>query len=285
VTDYGFITHSYLWLMVGYANLSVGRQHAIGLSFVLFLIALMIGAVWFRKRIKMRLPVAEAVFLLMLSALPVLAYLLAMFVTHFVESRYVLPAMIGISAVTGILLAPLLQNRAIGSIVLALLFAATAVTGALHIRSDRESSQLLLASLAIHPDVQRSMDKYPGQPIYVINHFIFEFVNYYSPSQDMRSRIALAYREPKDYQASGVAADVNEQIANMQADGVPRVDAYESIAKPGTEHLFLLYHDPWDWTDQRLAASHAHLKQLGHFFGGDLVSICFPLGGARGNCG
>jgi hypothetical protein len=276
-TDYGFITHSYLWLLVGYAQLSVRQQHEIGFGFGLFLIALMVISVRLRKQIDLRLPLAEAIFLLTLSALPFLAYVLAIFVTHFVESRYVLPAMIGMSAVTSILLAPLLRNRTIASLVLAALFIPTAAMGVQHIRSDKQNSQNMLSYVAINPKVQSSLDNYPGQPIYCDNHFMFEFIKYYSPSEDMRSRIGLTYWEPTDYEASGVLADVNEQMANMHADGVRHVDSYELLSKPGTEHLFLLYPGPWDLTDQKLAASHAHLKQLGQFFGGDLVSVYFPI--------
>jgi hypothetical protein len=51
---------------------------------------------------------------------------------------------------------------------------------------------------------------------------------------------------------------------------------YELVSKPGTEHLLLLYHNPWDWTDQALSASHAQITYLGQVYGGDLVSIRFP---------
>ena len=110
----------------------------------------------------------------------------------------------------------------------------------------------------------------------MINHFVYELVHYYSPSADMRSRITLVYLDPKDYAQDGVGADVNEQMANMEADGVPQVVSYESLAKPGTEHLFLLYHNSWNWTDQRLGAAHAEIKPFGQFCGADLVSVRFP---------
>jgi hypothetical protein len=276
VADFHFVTHVYFWLMIGYADLSEGRQHMIGLCSGLILIALAVAFVWSRRWIGLRLPEAEAVFLLVLSAFPVLAYLLALTVTHFVEARYILPTMIGLCALAGVLLLPVFQHRMVGGAVLVVLFAAIAINGVVHIRAGREIARERMASLTISPETQHGMEMHPGQPIYVSNHFVFEFVQYYSPSADMRSRITLAYLDPKDYTTTGVGADVNEQMANMQADGVPRVASYESVDKPGTERLFLLYHASWDWTDQRLAASHAQIKPLGRFFGGDLVLVHFP---------
>jgi hypothetical protein len=276
VADVHFVTHSYLWLVIGYARFSVRQQHVIGLCCVVSLIALLAGFARARGRFGLRLPVADAVLLVLLAAIPIFAFLLAIFVTHFVEARYTLPAMIGLCAVTGILLMPLSQNRILGAMVLVLLFVAIAANGVEHVRLDRESAHAYMASLAMTPEAQRTLALYPRQPVYVINHFVYEFVHYYSPSADMRSRISLVYIDPKDYAREGVGADVNEQMANMEADGVPHVVSYESLARPGTAHLFLLYHNPWDWTDRKLPETHAEIKPLGHFCGGDLVSVRFP---------
>lgn len=271
-----FVTHSYLWLLIGYEQLSVARQHVIGLCCAALFGALIAGFARARRNIVLHLPRAEAVLLALVAAIPILAFLLAVVVTHFVEARYTLPGMIGLCAGAAIMCMPLSQNRILRGIILGLLFVGIAVTGVEHVRSDQKSAQAYMALLKIAPETQRALEMYPGHQIYGLNHFVFEFVHYYSTSADMRSRLTLTYLDPKDARWEGVGADVDEQMANMEADGVPLVASYEEVAKPGTEHLFLLDHAPWDWTDRRLAAAHAEIKPLGHFFGGDLVLVRFP---------
>jgi hypothetical protein len=271
--NYHFITHSYLWMMVGYMSLSVPMQHLIGSSVLLLLFALVAGFIRFHSRVNLRLRHAEVVFLFALLAFPVLGYLLANFVTHFVEARYMQPAIIGISALLAILIAPLVENKTIGRIVLALLFFAIAGTGVLRIRAEREHSREMMASLVLDPATQNNLKMFPEEPIYVSNHSIFEFIHYYSPSADIRSRITLVYENDNGL---GLGADISRQIANMRIDGVPHVVPYESMSQHGTEDLFLLYHNPWDWDDPTLAQAHAQITHLGKDFWGDLVSVRFP---------
>jgi hypothetical protein len=273
---YHFITHSYLWLIIGYENLRVSMQHVIGFGIVLILLSLVVAFVRLHSRVMLRLPRAEAAFVLILSAFPVLAYLLAVFVTHFAEARYVQPAMIGITALFAILMAPLLQNKTVGRIVLVSLFVAIAGTGVLHIRSEKEQSQRMMASLVLSPMARHNLERFPDQPIYVVNHSVFEFVHYYSPNADIRSRIALLFPIENEFKYSGVGADTSQQVVNMRDDGVPNVEPYELVAVHGTESLFVLHHYSWEWTDRALAESHAKITYLGPAYGGDLVSVRFP---------
>ena len=271
--NYHFITHSYLWLMFGYDAVSVHMQRLIGFGITLLLISLIAGFVGLRSRVALRLPHAEAAFVLILSAYPILVYLLARFVTHFAESRYTQPAMIGITAILAVLMASLLERKTTGRIVLVSLFAAIAISGFFRIRSEKELGLSTMASLALDPVTQRSLEATRDQPIYVANATVFSIVGYYSPSPDLRSRIRVVYSEDPDY-FSGVTADVSWQLANGRAAGIRDFVPYELVSKPGTEDLLLLYHN--DWIDQALPASHAQITYLGQVFGGDLVSVRFP---------
>jgi hypothetical protein len=278
--SYHFITHSYLWMILGYDGLSVPMQyivpmqHIIGLVFVVLMVVLILG--FWRKRpsLTILLPRAEAVFLVLLAALPVFGYLLSRFVTKIMESRFVLPAIIGIAALLAILIAPLLHKKTIGRIVLVLLFVAIAVTGVLHIRSEIEQAQATMASLVLTPETQRNLAMFPGHPIYVADGAVFLMLNYYSPSSDIRSRITLIYSQDEEmlYLHSDHLSITSE---NMRAYSVLNIVPYESVSRSGTDQLFLLYRN-WDWTDQALSASHAQITYLGQVYGGDLVSIRFP---------
>lgn len=276
IADIHFITHSYMWLVVGYTQLSVPEMHVLGLCFASLLLAVTIGFISARRRIALRLTLAEAVLLLVLAAMPISAFVLAVVVTHFVEARYILPAMIGICSVIAILLTPLSLNRIAGGTVMALLAVALLVAGTERVRSDRATAQERRAWLEIEPETQRALDMYPGLPISVVSPSIWNFADYYSPSADIRSRLTLMYLDPKDARREGVGADVNQQMANMEADGVPLVSSYEEQAIPGSEHLFLLYQHLSDPTESRLRMEHAEVKPLGPLLGGELVWARFP---------
>lgn len=271
-----FVAHSYTWLLLGDDTLSVEQQHAVGFGFIVLVLVLVAIFVKTHNEIKLWLPRPETVLLGCLAALPVFALLLAITVTHFVEPRYISPTMIGVAAVMAILLSPLSRHRILGTTITVALFVLIVVVGAERVNMDRQSAREYLSSMEISPEVQRAMDATPGQPIYVINHFVYEFLHYYSPSAQIRSRLTLVYLEPDDFGRDGVGADVNHQMANMEADGVSLVTSYEALDKPGTERLFLLYHAPWDWTDRMLPAAHAEMQPLGEFFKGDLEKVRFP---------
>jgi hypothetical protein len=155
------------------------------------------------------------------------------------------------------------------------LFAAIAISGFFRIRSEKELGLSTMASLALDTVTQHSLEATRDQPIYVANPTVFFIVGYYSPSPDLRSRIRVVYSEdPKNY--SEAWGDEYRQLVNGRAAGIRDFVPYELVSKPGTEHLLLLYHNPWDWTDQALSASHAQITYLGQVSGGDLVSVRFP---------
>jgi hypothetical protein len=277
--NYHFITHSYLWMMMGNPDLGVPVQYIIPMQHILGFVAavLLVVLIWgfFRKRpsLTILLPRAEAVFLALLAALPVFGYLLSHFVTKLIETRYVLPAIIGIAALLAVLIAPLLQNKTIGRIVLVSLFVAIAVTGVVHIRTEIEQAQGTMASLVLTPEMQRNLAMFPGQPVYVVNPTVYFIVGYYSPNPDIRSRITLIYSQDEEmlYEHTD---NISITSANMRSYGVRNIVPYESVSRSGTDHLFLLYHNYW--IDPALPASHAQITYLGQVFGGDLVSVRFP---------
>ncbi len=56
--------------------------------------------------------------------------------------------------------------------------------------------------------------------------------------------------------------------------GVPVV-SYEELKKEPGEHVFVLCHSGWDWTDQAFAQDGAKVRPLGKAMGGDVVAVKF----------
>jgi hypothetical protein len=56
--------------------------------------------------------------------------------------------------------------------------------------------------------------------------------------------------------------------------GLPVV-SYEALrAQPG-EHVFVLLHSGWDWTDQAFAQDGVQVTPLGKAMSGDVVAVTF----------
>jgi hypothetical protein len=256
--------------MIGNLPLNVRMQHVVGLGIAGVLLALVGEFVRLRSKITLDFPHAEAAFVVILSAFPVLAYLLAKYVTHFAAPHYVQPAIIGIVGMLAIFTAPLLENKTITRIVFASLFVAIAMAGFFRIRHEMEQGRGTMLSLALNPETERNLESVPKQPIYVMNSTVFQLVGYYAPNADIRSRITLVY--PRDAES----LDIGMQAVYQRAAGIRNIVPFESVFNQGTEHLLLLYHNPWDYTDHALSESHAQIKYLGQFFGGDLVLVRFP---------
>lgn len=279
--SYHLIPHSYIWMMMGNAYLGLPvqdiltMQHILGFVAVVLLVILIGRFSRKRSSLMILLPRAEAVFLVLLAALPVFGYLLAHFVTKFIEGRYILPAVIGIAALFAVLIARLLENKTFGRIILGSLFAAIAVTGIENIRTEIEQAKETMSSLALTPETQRNLTMFAGHPVYVMNPGVFQVVGYYSPSPDLRSCITLIYSQGEEmlHQHSEF---ISITSANMRGFGFQNVVPYESASRHGTEQLFLLHHNSGEWTDDALEDSHAQITHLGQVYGEELVSARFP---------
>ncbi len=273
--SFHFVSHAFLWLLIGYVNLSIPTQHILGACFLIFLAGLTWSFFRLRPTVVLSLSTAEVVFVCTLAALPVFGFVLARLATGVIEARYTLPAIIGITVVLSILIAPLLEKKLSGRMIVGAMFVAIAATGAWHIRTERLTAQRLLASLRPDSTTEMRLEATRGRPIYVTNPGTFQFVTYYAPSADLRSRLTLAYSRQEEMQ-SHLGDHLSLTAANMRADGVPHVVPYEPLTGHGAERLFLFYPVPWDWTGQALSAAHAQIKPLGTLLGANLVSVRFP---------
>jgi hypothetical protein len=56
--------------------------------------------------------------------------------------------------------------------------------------------------------------------------------------------------------------------------GVPVV-AYEAVKAAPGEHVFLMRHTGWDWTDQAFAEDGATVRVVGKAMGGDIAVVKF----------
>lgn len=269
------ITQAYRALFVSYTDQALAVQRLEDALLVLFALALILLVV---RRIRrgdgISLPQAELVFLLALAALPLFGVLLAIFVTHSIEVRYVLSAIIPISIFVAIALEPLLRKPNAWYATLALLFLLLVASNVVRIRDEQHKSQQQLAALILPPLLKAQLLALPDSHLYIQDMGHFEVDSYYEPDPEVRSRMALLYSREEElkWDHHDTASLTAEHMRHFTGfDIVP----YAKLEQEPGDHLLVLYHSGWDWTDEALAAPESHVTHLGPALWGDAVSVRF----------
>ncbi|MDQ2925899.1 MAG: glycosyltransferase family 39 protein [Acidobacteriota bacterium] len=272
--DLRAITQSYRALFVDYTHASLHTQHIAAIAIVISTLIL-ISAFLYRNRDRtLQLPFPESVFIFVLAALPFFGFLLARFVTHSIEVRYVLGAIIGVTVLLAVVLAPALRRDATYRIALALLFAAIPVSGLLRIHAEIRTTKEIRTSLVLSPELKAAILASPTQLLYIQDMGHFEVASYYEPDPFIRSHIALLYSRDNEILYDGHDT-VSLTAMHMRAfTGFPIV-AYDDLKRQPGPHILVLFHSGWDWTDQALAVSHPQITPLAPVFGGNAVSVRF----------
>jgi hypothetical protein len=270
-----FISHSFIWIVLGDIGLGLRAQHIIAVLITVGMLALFVNLKRQRGLNAVSLPRAEMVFVLLLTSLPAFGFVLGRYVTKVVETRYVLPAIVGLTALLAILLAPLLKKNAVAYTLLPLLFVSIAAAGYARIHRAFIQGQRTMLSVVLSPEIKSEMNATDPMPIYTMNPGLYQVMGYYEPDRRVGSRMGLYYSQSKELQIVH-SNYLSMTVANMKANGSRNVSTYEAIKEAPGEHLLLLSHFPWDWTDQALAADHAEIHPIGPMFGEELVSVRFP---------
>ncbi len=269
------ITRAYRSVFVDYTQMSMPAQHLWMVVLVAFAAALAWGcARVMRGKLGPRIPVAEWVLLLVLAALPFCGYLLARFVTHSIEVRYVLGAAVAISAMVGVAIGPWLRRDGVFAAVMVALGVAIVGAGAARIHAEQRKSAERLASLLLPAEVKSALDANPDGRLYMQDMGAFEEDRTYEPDADVRARMTLVYSRAEEMRWNRHDTMALTAMHIARFTGLPVVSYEDLRARPG-EHLFVLYHTGWDWTDQAFAADGARVRPVGHAMAGDVAAVRF----------
>lgn len=267
------ISQAYRSLFVNYTTQSIAVQRLEDILLVVFALAVIFLCI--RALRTLALPTPELVFLLALAALPLFGVVLAVFVTHSIEVRYVLSAIISIAIFFAIALAPWVRSRLPIPLVISVLVLALVIAGFIRIHDEQTNSTERLALLAVPPELKAQILALPDSHVYIQDMGHFEVASYYEPDPEIRSRLALLYSHDNElrYDLHDTASLTAEHMQHFT--GFTIVSYAQLKATPG-EHVLVLYHSGWDWTDQALAADNAHALVLGPALDGDAVAVHFP---------
>ncbi len=269
------ITLAYRSLFVDYTQMSMIAQHL----WMVFLVAFAAALVWgcaraMRGGCEVRIPAAEWVLLLVLAALPFCGYVLARFVTHSIEVRYVLGAMVAISAMLAVAIGPWLRRDGVFAAVMVALGVAIVGAGAARIHEEQHKSAVRLASLVLPAEVKAALEGNPDGRLYIQDMGAFEEDRYYEPDADVRARMTLVYSRAEELRWNRHDTMALTAMHIARFTGLP-VAPYEALRSQPGEHLFVLYHTGWDWTDGAFAADGARVRPVGHAMAGDVAAVGF----------
>ena len=268
------LTRAYRSMFVDYTHMSVAAQHVWMAALVGFAAGLVWGCWRVRHSGEVRVAESEWVLLLVLAAMPFVAYVVARLVTHSIEVRFALGAMVAISAMVGLAMAPWLRRDAVFNTALVVLGLGIAGGGVVRIHAEQQKTAARMASLALPAEVKAALAASADGRLYVQDMGAFEEDRYYEPDVDVRARMTLVYSSTEELRWNRHHTMALTAMHMQQFTGLPVVSYEELSGQPG-EHVFVLYHSGWDWTDEAFAQDGAIVRPVGKAMGGDVAAVRF----------
>ena len=268
------ITRAYRWMFDDSARMYVSGQRGIMAVLVVMAAALVWGCARQMRGRELRIPAAEWGLLITLAALPFSGYFLAKFVTHAIEVRYVLGAVVGISVMVGVAVSPWLRRDWIFVAVMSMLLVCILGAGLLRIKVEQLIQSERLGLMVLPPDVKAALHANPDGRLFIQDMSVFEECSIYEPDPDVKARLTLVYSSAEE-----LRWDRHDTMAltamHMQHFTLLPIVAYEDLRTQPGEHVFVLFHTGWDWTDGAFAQDGAKVKPVGRAMGGDVAAVEF----------
>jgi len=275
------ITQGYRELFVNYTTWPMPLQKAAAGALALATIALAVAGYRRFKRRKPAEPACEWVALIGMALLPFFGYLFGRFVTHTMEVRYVIAALIAFAATWAIVLEAKLRRDSFYYAMLAVILVAALVLNGTHIAQERRDTRTMLASFQMSPTAADALRKDPTKRVYIQSLSDFFLNTYYVPQADLRSRFSLVYGQAEEIR--WLAHDTRYVTAiNMQHLAPLSVTSYQSLLQE-RDPLVLLYDSSWEWMDKDIAAKQLPVTFYGDCMRGKLGRVGTVPGSAAGS--
>ncbi len=269
------VTQSYRTLFLNYTDYGMSVQRTIAAVLVVLAVALLLALFSQARSRDWPLLPSEAVYLLLLAALPFAGFLLARYVTHSIETRYVLPAIVGIAVLSALALQPRRWPHGAFCAAVTCLLLAAAAAALVRVQEERAKRDAILASVVVPPNIRAMLLAKPEARLYAQNLGIFDQNLIHIADPEIRNRLVLLYSTSEELRYS--RHDTNALTAmHMQHFASQPVERYEDLKQQPGEHLMLLYDGTgWDWSDKAIRDDRANVTEVGNAFGGKVVAVRF----------
>ena len=268
------ISQGYRELFLRYTTWPLALQKLAAALMVILVLALAIAGY---KRFARR-PATEYAYtwaaLAAMALLPFFGYLFGRFVTHTMEVRYVIAALIAFAATFAIVLERPLRSNITYYVTLALIFLAAIDINTWNIVKERRASNEILASFQLSPEASAALHQNPHELIYLQSLTDFYLDTYYDPDPTLRPRFSLI--ADQEQEIHWLAHDTEFVTAeNMRTFAPLSITSYAEF-RSQPHPLLLLHPGSWQWIDKQLAATNTPQTPIAPALRGQLVRLTHP---------
>jgi hypothetical protein len=268
------LTQPYRQMLVDYTAYPRTLQTAMIALMVVAAAAVLLCCIAAIRRDELHASPAEWTMVLLLTALPVFAFVLGSTVTHALEVRHSIGAILGITSLIAISLLPLLHRRSIFVPLMCALLVGILVLNGEHVRQSAAEAQKTIADLTLPPALQAELAATPDHNIYFQDLGEWEVASLYEPDAALRSHLVLVYSHDAEMRYEQHDTMYLTATHTQRFSSQPIV-SFEQLEHTPGEHIFATYHSGWDWTSAAFRDTGAQQRPLGAAFGGELVGIRF----------
>ncbi len=270
------VSQGYRELFVRYNRWPIGVQHVCAALLLIATLVLLIAAYRVFRRGEQHtdarartLWIALWAALLTFAALPFCGYLFGRFVTHTMEVRYVIAALVFFAVALALVLAPRLRSTPFFYATISALLTLAAVASITQIQAEGHDSATILANLTVPEQLRQTLTDHPDRRLYTQSLGDFFLDSYYAEPL-LRSRMTLLYDEPSEVRY--LRHNTNAVTAvNLARFSPLQVAPWPGVATKST--LLLNYHSGWEWIGTDLQANHLPFEDQGRALGGDLLLL------------
>jgi Dolichyl-phosphate-mannose-protein mannosyltransferase len=244
---------------------------------VIFVVLVLALAVAGYQRFKRRPSTEHAytwVALASMALLPFFGYLFGRFVTHTMEVRYVIAALIAFAATFGIDLERKLRSNTFYYATLTLIVTGAIALNAWNIVNERRVSNEILAGFQLTPEAAAAVHQNPHELIYIQSFNDFFLNTYYEPDPALRSRFSLLYGQEQEIRwLHHDTLSITATNLHTFAPGI--MTSYADFVKQ-PHPLLILRYGLESWPYKQLNADHTPVTPIAECLGGKLVRVANP---------
>jgi 4-amino-4-deoxy-L-arabinose transferase-like glycosyltransferase len=268
------LTQPYRQMLMNYTT----YPHAVQTALVVVLLVAGAAVVWSCVRAvrggRLAASEPELLIVLLLVLMPVFAFVLGKLVTHALEARHSIGAIVGIATLIGVALLPQLRSRRDFSFYMTGLLVGIVAVNTQRIRASALESKDILATLTLSPRMLSAIDAGGDRNIYFQDLGEWETASRYEPDPAVRARLVLVYSRAEEMQHEQHDTMYLTATHTQRFSAQPIV-SYESVRSLPGEHVFATYRSGWSWTDAAFAEEAKSVEELGKAFQGELVKVRF----------
>lgn len=268
------LTQPYRQMMLDYTAYPKAVQTGIAAVIFLVGVAVVWGCVRAVRRKVVVVPVAEWAMVLLLVLIPAFAFVLGRLVTHALEVRHSIGAIVGISALLAIAMTSALRRKNVFYGVMAAMLVGIVVVNGVRVEQTMTADRQMLATLMLTPGLKADVDAAADRNIYFQDLGKWELASLYEPDPELRSRLVLVYSLNEEMGWENHDTMYLAAVNTKKFSDQP-IMSYDDLRKISGEHIFATYHSGWSWTDGAFALEAARVEPMGPAFGGDLVKVQF----------